>query len=203
MSGAPRQRRRSSVSQSTGTFYTAQSSPHSRQPSLPSNVRSRRLSNPTRPIRVATRGTVSGMRPNPAVCLTDSATCSEAAAYMAAKRQDAVLVVDADGRLSGILTDKDLAYRVVAEGRDPKQTPVSAVMTGNPVSVVSSGDALEALNKMVAGHFRHLPVVESDDDFSDDGLGGSGEGANFGGGGGGGGGGGVVGVLDITKCLYE
>ncbi|KAJ3267546.1 hypothetical protein HK104_005780 [Borealophlyctis nickersoniae] len=136
------------------------------------------------------------MRPNPAVALHETAKISEAAAYMAAKRQDAVLVVDAEGRLAGILTDKDLAYRVVAEGLDPRSVSVSTVMTANPVSVTASSDAIEALNKMVAGHFRHLPVVESDDDDSDDGLGGY-EGAE------GGGGGGVVGVLDITKCLYE
>ncbi|KAJ3045644.1 hypothetical protein HDV00_007769 [Rhizophlyctis rosea] len=208
MSGAVPPKRSSggfSRQQPPPTSYTPPSASHARRTSNTSNVnlnRSRRPSNSAmqaRPQAPATRGTVSGMRPNPAVCLTEDAACSEAAAYMAAKRQDAVLIVDSDGRLSGILTDKDLTYRVVAEGRDPKSTPVSVVMTANPVSVISSGDALEALNKMVAGHFRHLPVVESDDDDSDDGLGGSREGDSSQGGGGGG----VVGVLDITKCLYE
>ncbi|RKO83908.1 hypothetical protein BDK51DRAFT_24606 [Blyttiomyces helicus] len=122
-------------------------------------------------------GTVAAMSPNPAVALQETARVIEAAAYMAAKRQDAVLVVDADGHLSGILTDKDCAYRVVAEGLNPRTTLVSAVMTRYPISVTTSTSASEALNKMVAGHFRHLPVEEKEDD--------------------------VVGILDITKCLYE
>ncbi|KAI9002259.1 hypothetical protein BC832DRAFT_518220, partial [Gaertneriomyces semiglobifer] len=124
-------------------------------------------------------GTVSSMNPEPAVALHANAKVFEAAAYMAAKRTDSVLVVGDQGQLMGILTDKDLAYRVVAENMDPKTTPVSEVMTANPVSVTTSSNATEALNKMVAGRFRHLPVVEST------------------------GSGGVVGVLDITRCLYE
>jgi signal-transduction protein with cAMP-binding, CBS, and nucleotidyltransferase domain len=67
---------------------------------------------------------------------------------MAAKRVDAVLAVDAGGNLSGILTDKDLAYRVVAENLDPKTTPIMSVMTNNPVSVVTTGSASDALNRV-------------------------------------------------------
>ncbi|KAI8818390.1 uncharacterized protein EV422DRAFT_559774, partial [Fimicolochytrium jonesii] len=119
------------------------------------------------------------MNPEPAVALQSTAKVFEAAAYMAAKRQDAVLIVDEDSHLVGILTDKDLAYRVVAEGLDAQTTLVSQVMTANPVSVTRSTTSTDALNKMIGGQFRHLPVVESDDENS-----------------------GVVGVLDITKCLY-
>ncbi|KAI8591803.1 hypothetical protein BDZ88DRAFT_392920 [Geranomyces variabilis] len=101
---------------------------------------------------------------------------------MAAKRQDAILVVDAQGHLAGILTDKDLAYRVVANGLDPRTTSVVQAMTANPVSVTTSTTSHQALNLMIAGQFRHLPVVETRRRSSS---------------------GGVVGVLDITKCLYE
>ncbi|KAJ3195585.1 hypothetical protein HK101_011728 [Irineochytrium annulatum] len=132
------------------------------------------------------RGTVAAMHPTPAVALHEDARVVEAAAHMAAKRVDAVLIVDKEGHLSGILTDKDMAFRVVAEGLDPKTTLVSTVMTHNPVSVVTTGSASDALNKMVAGHFRHLPVIEDNDDPDDPGNDG-----------------GVVAVLDITKCLYD
>ncbi|KAJ1554153.1 hypothetical protein HK405_005870 [Cladochytrium tenue] len=134
------------------------------------------------------KGTVASLMPTPAVAVHDSARVLEAAAYMAAKRVDAILVVDSDGHLAGILTDKDIAFRVIAEGLDPRSTTVADVMTQNPVSVATTSSASDALNRMVAGHFRHLPVIESEDDE---------------GGGDGGSGGGVVGVLDITKCLYE
>ncbi|KAI9105848.1 hypothetical protein DFS34DRAFT_601129 [Phlyctochytrium arcticum] len=185
--------------------------------SAPASPPSDRRTSPTSPT-VATLppvpGTVSSMNPEPAVVLQSSAKVTEAAAYMAAKRQDAVLIVDKSGHLVGILTDKDLAYRVVARGLDPRTTTVLQVMTKNPVSVTSTSNATDALNKMVAGQFRHLPVVESDDESSED------DGMDFrkdslvsnhtrgksslieshvshtrsGG---------VVGILDITKCLYE
>ncbi|KAJ3187124.1 hypothetical protein HDU85_007162 [Gaertneriomyces sp. JEL0708] len=168
---------------------------------------------PSPRVAPAAPGTVSSMNPDPAVALHANAKVFEAAAYMAAKRTDSVLVVGDQGQLMGILTDKDLAYRVVAENLDPKTTPVSEVMTANPVSVTTSSNATEALNKMVAGRFRHLPVVESDDESSDDGEPlkrgtaasaiksdmPSGDSRSTTGTGSGG----VVGVLDITRCLYE
>ncbi|KAJ3213643.1 hypothetical protein HK099_007264 [Clydaea vesicula] len=128
--------------------------------------------------------TVSSLKPNPVVALHESATVFEASSYMAAKRQDAVLITDSEGHLTGIVTDKDMTYRLVAESLDPKSTPVSYIMTQNPVSVGSSEGATEALNKMVNGHFRHLPVLE--DSVNNDEQEG-----------------GVVGVLDITKCLID
>ncbi|KAH9273667.1 hypothetical protein BASA83_004000 [Batrachochytrium salamandrivorans] len=111
--------------------------------------------------------TVQGLHPSPAVPLNENVSVVQAAAYMAAKRQDAILVVDNYGQLSGILTDKDLAYRVIAGGLNPKTTPIVAVMTMNPVSVDMDATASDALNKMVAGHFRHLPVVEDAEDDQD------------------------------------
>ncbi|KAF9190765.1 hypothetical protein BGZ50_009816 [Haplosporangium sp. Z 11] len=101
----------------------------------------------------------------------------DAARIMAAKRADAVLVIDRDSTLVGIMTDKDLAFRVVAEGLDIRNTRVSQVMTRNPDCVTTDTNATEALNKMVNGGFRHLPCLNADGD--------------------------VVGLLDITKCLYE
>ncbi|KAJ3123171.1 hypothetical protein HK098_002136 [Nowakowskiella sp. JEL0407] len=141
-------------------------------------------------------GTVATLNPTLAVALNESATVYEAAAYMAAKRQDAVLITNSDNQLIGIITDKDITYRVIANGLDPNFTPVSEAMTSNPVSVTAQSSATEALDKMVAGHFRHLPVIESDDEGSD-GRGSPLDADS------GSGGGGVVGVLDVTKCLYD
>ncbi|KAJ1552710.1 hypothetical protein HK096_010718, partial [Nowakowskiella sp. JEL0078] len=156
---------------------------------LDSKSNSSKVSFPHRPIpkHRPTLNTVLQLNPDPSVALPQSASIHDAAAYMAAKRQDAVLITDADNQLIGILTDKDITYRVVAEGLDPFVTPVTKVMTANPISVTASSSANEALNKMVAGMFRHLPVVEDDDLVDSDGSEG---------------GGGVVGVLDVTKCLY-
>ncbi|KAI8925503.1 hypothetical protein BC831DRAFT_460579 [Entophlyctis helioformis] len=143
-------------------------------------------------------GTVSSLRPAPAIIIIETARIIQAAQLMAAKRADAVLVVNEDGALAGILTDKDIAYRVVAEGLDVRTTPVSAVMTPDPIAVYDKGSRNEALNIMVSRRFRHLPVISEGDDAGDD------EGDDDDGNGGGGGGGtSVVGLLDITKCVFE
>ncbi|KAG0243846.1 hypothetical protein BGX31_010170 [Mortierella sp. GBA43] len=92
-------------------------------------------------------------------------------------RADAILVIDKESTLAGIMTDKDLAFRVIAEGLDTHTTLISQVMTKNPFCVTTDTNATEALNKMVNGGFRHLPCLNAD--------------------------GNVVGLLDITKCLYE
>lgn len=95
---------------------------------------------------------------------------------MVDKRFDATLLVNSDGLLSGILTDKDIAYRMVARGLDPSTTVVSEVMTPDPRCVTPDTSAMVALRTMVTEHFRHLPVAAD---------------------------GKVVGLLDITKCLYD
>jgi CBS domain-containing protein len=125
--------------------------------------------------------------------MTEQTSVFQAAAYMTAKRQDALLVVNDEGELTGILTDKDIAFRVVALNVDPFQTSIGSVMTYNPASVTSQDYATDALNKMIAGKFRHLPVIlEPTDDsasyyFSDSFIKS----------------GAVYSILDITKCLYD
>lgn len=64
------------------------------------------------------------------------------------------------GSEPNILIVKDVAYRVVAKGLPPADTPISEVMTSNPKTVAPDTRAMVALRTMVAGQFRHLPVVE-------------------------------------------
>ncbi|KAJ3199547.1 hypothetical protein HDU82_000332 [Entophlyctis luteolus] len=139
--------------------------------------------------------TVASLKPAPAITVLESARIVQAAQLMAAKRADAVLVVNDEGQLSGILTDKDIAYRVVAEGLDLRQTTVSQCMTRNPVAVLDKGPRNEALSIMVSRRFRHLPVIAAEeDDGIDAELGSTTTTATTTN---------VVGLLDITKCVYE
>ncbi|KAH9458009.1 hypothetical protein MJO28_005073 [Puccinia striiformis f. sp. tritici] len=128
-----------------------------------------------RPKRQA--GTVSALRPTPALTVPDSITVADASQLCAAKRTDCVLVVDEDEHLCGIFTAKDLAFRVIGDGMDPRTTPVSAIMTRNPMVTRDTTSATEALTTMVTRGFRHLPVCNDEGD--------------------------VVGLLDITKVFHE
>ncbi|RLO12176.1 hypothetical protein DYB28_008924 [Aphanomyces astaci] len=119
---------------------------------------------------------VRRLRPSKALLQLESATVADCVKAMVDSRTEATLVTDSNGSLTGILTDKDIALRVVARGLDPISTIALDVMTPNPSCVSPRACAIEALEQMVSGQFRHLPVADN---------------------------GSVVGILDIAKCLYD
>ncbi len=88
-----------------------------------------------------------------------SATVFEAAGLMKRQGKGALLVLEGS-RLVGIVTERDVVFRVVAVGRDPRQTRLAEVMTPQPLSVHPDKPFLHALRIMHEGGFRHLPVVE-------------------------------------------
>lgn len=122
-------------------------------------------------------GTVLSLKPSPALQIRASTPVAEAAQLMAARREDCVLVIDGDDRIAGIFTAKDLAFRVVGQGIDAHDVLIEQIMTKNPMCARTDTSATEALDLMVRKGFRHLPVMDENQD--------------------------IAGVLDITKCFYE
>ncbi|PLB36380.1 CBS and PB1 domain protein [Aspergillus candidus] len=127
--------------------------------------------------RKAPPGTVLALKPSQALQIKPSMSIAEAAQLMAAKREDCVLVTDDDDRIAGIFTAKDLAFRVVGAGSKAREVTVSEIMTKNPLCARTDTSATDALDLMVRKGFRHLPVMDENQDIS--------------------------GVLDITKCFYD
>jgi CBS domain-containing protein len=70
-------------------------------------------------------------------------------------------IVEGD-KLIGTLTDRDIAIRVVAEGKDPDQTTVREIASTNVVTIDPQQDLDEALRLMAKHQVRRLPVVEED-----------------------------------------
>jgi CBS domain-containing protein len=70
-------------------------------------------------------------------------------------------IVEGD-RLVGTLTDRDIAIRVVAEGRDPESTTVRDVASTDVVTIDPQQDLDEAMRLMAQHQVRRLPVVEED-----------------------------------------
>jgi CBS domain-containing protein len=83
----------------------------------------------------------------------------EALRKMRDNRVRSVLVID-DGALVGILTQGDCAIKVLLPGLDAKQTPVSQVMTGRPVTVTPDDQLQGCMAMMATRGFRHLPVMD-------------------------------------------
>jgi len=86
-------------------------------------------------------------------------TVRDAAQLMATEKIGAVPVVKA-GRLVGIFTERDALVRVLARDLDPESTRVADVMTADPVTIDVRRPFKHALQMMIDGGFRHVPVVE-------------------------------------------
>lgn len=89
-----------------------------------------------------------------------TSTVTEAARVMQQRKIGAIMVV-ARGRLSGIFTERDALFRVLAQGRDPHSTTLGEVMTRDPETITKDKPFGHALHMMYEGGFRHVPVVEN------------------------------------------
>lgn len=93
-----------------------------------------------------------------AVPLTASLT--DAVHKMLDNHVGAVGVVDSEGRIAGIFTERDILRKFALSGRDPGATPVRELMT-TPVELATRATGPgEALATMIDRHYRHLPVVD-------------------------------------------
>jgi CBS domain-containing protein len=100
------------------------------------------------------------MTSNPST-IEPNKTVVDAARIM--KQEDAgVVPVTENGRLTGMVTDRDIAIRVVAAGKDPQSTAVHEVASKNLVTLDPEQDLDEALRLMAQHQVRRLPVVEED-----------------------------------------
>ncbi len=85
---------------------------------------------------------------------------SDASRLMAERNAGAILVV-ADQAMIGIFTERDVVFRVIAKGLDPRLTPLRDVMTPSPKMLAPNASYGHALLLMHENGFRHIPVVES------------------------------------------
>jgi len=100
------------------------------------------------------------MTSNPESC-SPQASVVDAAKVMAKEDVGPIPVVDS-GRLVGILTDRDIVVRVVAEGRDPQSTSVGDVASAELATVSPDEDLDRALHLLTEQQVRRLPVVEGE-----------------------------------------
>jgi CBS domain-containing protein len=98
-------------------------------------------------------------RRNPATATADESV-REAARRMDARGVGCLVVVDADDKPIGMLTDRDLVMRVLRRRRDPEQTKVGEVMHPEVSSVTEDAPLERALRRMHQEGLRRLPVVD-------------------------------------------
>ena len=97
----------------------------------------------------------------PAVTCQPTTALAQVARLMAEHEVGSVIVVDGDGRLAGIVTDRDIALRGVARGLDPGAA-VSTIMSNDVVGVPEHAGWEAAANQLAPWAHRRLPVVDDD-----------------------------------------
>jgi len=101
------------------------------------------------------------MTPDPTFCSED-VTAADAARQMFDDDIGALPVCNAEGRLAGVITDRDLAVGIVAQGRDPSSTKVGELLDrGSEVVTIGADDSAEEAIRTMKDHaVRRLPVID-------------------------------------------
>ena len=92
--------------------------------------------------------------------VTSKSTVYDALVFMSQKNIGALLVID-DGKLTGILSERDYARKIILKGKASYDTLVEEIMTENPITVSPNDEIDACMNKMSEKKFRHLPVVQN------------------------------------------
>ena len=96
-------------------------------------------------------------------CAGENDTIADAAKRMVELDVGALPICGEDNRLKGMLTDRDIAVKVVAEGKDPSATKVGEFAQGKPVTIGADDPIDEALKTMTEHKVRRLPVIDGHD----------------------------------------
>jgi signal-transduction protein with cAMP-binding, CBS, and nucleotidyltransferase domain len=95
----------------------------------------------------------------PPVTCAPKATVGDVARLMAGRNVGSVIVIDEVGEVAGIVTDRDIAIRGVAQGRSG-DIPVEVITTRDVATIEPGGDVADAASRMIKRNVRRLPVVD-------------------------------------------
>ena len=95
-----------------------------------------------------------------ATCATVDETLRDAAQKMRDLDVGALPICGDDNRLKGMITDRDIVVRCVADGKDPDDVQVSEYAEGKPVTIGADDPVEEILRTMTEHHVRRLPVID-------------------------------------------
>lgn len=89
-------------------------------------------------------------------------TLMEATHKLATKRIGAIVVVDRDNRVAGIVSERDIIRAIAQSGAGALERPISDVMTRVVITCTAADTLDHLMQEMTRGRFRHVPVLDSD-----------------------------------------
>jgi CBS domain-containing protein len=95
-----------------------------------------------------------------AECVAEDESILDAAKRLAQLNVGAMPICGQDDRLKGMLTDRDIVVKVLAQGKDPAQTRAGELGEGKPVTIGADDSVTEALRTMTEHKVRRLPVID-------------------------------------------
>jgi CBS domain-containing protein len=98
-----------------------------------------------------------------AECVGENDTLVDAARKLAELDVGAMPICGEDNRLKGMLTDRDIVVKALAQGKDPSSTTVGEFAEGKPVTIGADDSVDEALRTMADHKVRRLPVIDGHD----------------------------------------
>jgi CBS domain-containing protein len=98
-----------------------------------------------------------------ATCVNETENVLDAARKMADLGVGSLPICGTDNRLKGMLTDRDIVIKVLAQGKDPGSCTASELAQGKPVTIGADDDIREALTVMQEHQVRRLPVIDGHD----------------------------------------
>ncbi|MFL6107773.1 MAG: CBS domain-containing protein [Marmoricola sp.] len=98
-----------------------------------------------------------------ATCAQETDTLEQAARMMREQEVGALPICGQDHRLKGMITDRDIVVKCVADGGDPRSITVAALAEGKPVTIGADDSVEEALDTMIKHRVRRLPVIDGHD----------------------------------------
>ena len=99
------------------------------------------------------------MTPSPQ-CVGEHQTLAEAARLLASLDVGVLPICGDEGKLKGMLTDRDIVVKAIAEGRDPASTTAGSLAEGKPIYVNADDDIHEVMTLMKQHQVRRLPVID-------------------------------------------
>ncbi len=104
---------------------------------------------------------VKSLKQHPPVIIEQTATIRDAMEMMTHTNVGAILIVDGQGHLIGIFSERDLLKKIVGVQADYENLPITQFMTPRPECVTTTDTLNFVLQKMDAGGYRHVPVLEN------------------------------------------